>query len=37
MLEVARRRPGGEYVRWIEGDASQLEESQADLAIVTGM
>lgn len=34
MLDVARRRPGGEHVRWIEGDASRLYEAQADLAIM---
>ncbi|HYM68584.1 MAG TPA: class I SAM-dependent methyltransferase [bacterium] len=36
MLDFARRRPGGEGVRWIEGDASRLGEVQADLAIMTG-
>ncbi len=36
MLAVARHRPGGELVRWVEGDASQLDESQVDLAIMTG-
>ncbi len=36
MLDVARHRPGGERVRWIEGDASQLDEADADLAIMTG-
>lgn len=36
MLGVARHRPSGECVRWIEGDASQLDEAQADLAIMTG-
>jgi ubiquinone/menaquinone biosynthesis C-methylase UbiE len=36
MLEVARRRPGGELVTWIEGDAAELSSSFADLAIMTG-
>ncbi|TAJ16656.1 MAG: class I SAM-dependent methyltransferase [Dehalococcoidia bacterium] len=35
MLQVARHRPGGELVRWIEGDASSLEGQPADLAIMT--
>jgi SAM-dependent methyltransferase len=36
MLDFARRRPGAEGVRWIEGDASRLDEAHADLAIMTG-
>jgi SAM-dependent methyltransferase len=36
MLEVARRRACGEWVVWIEGDALQLGELRADLAIMTG-
>lgn len=36
MLDVARRRPGGERVRWIEGDAQQASDTQADLALMTG-
>ena len=36
MLEVARHRPGGDRVRWIEGDASRLEEAGFDLAVMTG-
>ena len=36
MLDVARRRPYGKDVRWIEGDASQLGDERADLAIMTG-
>ena len=36
MLDVARRRPGGELVRWVEGDAARLEEAGADLALMTG-
>ncbi len=39
MLEVARSRPGGDLVRWIEGDASRLggddSDGPADLAIMT--
>ncbi len=35
MLEVARHRPGGDLVRWIEGDASSLDGPPADLAIMT--
>lgn len=40
MLDVARNRPGGEKVLWVEGDASRLGETAeaagADLAIMTG-
>jgi 2-polyprenyl-3-methyl-5-hydroxy-6-metoxy-1,4-benzoquinol methylase len=36
MLEIARQRPGGEQVRWIEGDASQINVTGADLVIMTG-
>jgi SAM-dependent methyltransferase len=39
MLAVARRQPGAERVRWIEGDASVLgtpEAAEADLAVMTG-
>jgi SAM-dependent methyltransferase len=36
MVEVARGRPGGERVRWIEGDAGDLDGPPADLAIMTG-
>ena len=35
MLEVARHRPGGDLVRWIEGDVSSLNGPPADLAIMT--
>ncbi|MGC1909645.1 MAG: class I SAM-dependent methyltransferase [Candidatus Dormiibacterota bacterium] len=36
MLNVARRRPGGELVRWLRGDASRCDDAQADLALMTG-
>jgi SAM-dependent methyltransferase len=36
MLEVARTRTGGELVQWIEGDAGQLAETEADLVTMTG-
>ena len=36
MLDFARYRPGGEKVRWIEGDARRLGEVGAELAIMTG-
>lgn len=36
MLDVARHRPGGELVRWIEGDVSRLDEVEADLVVMTG-
>jgi SAM-dependent methyltransferase len=36
MLDIAGRRPGGEVVRWIEGDTSRLDDVQADLTIMTG-
>lgn len=36
MLKLARTRPGGDLVRWIEGDASSLQGSPEDLAIMTG-
>jgi len=35
MLDVARARPGGDLVRWIEGDASAYEGAPVDLAIMT--
>lgn len=35
MLEVARHRPGGDLVRWIEGDANRFGGPSADLAIMT--
>ncbi len=39
MLDVARQRPGGDRVYWVEGDAGRLDEIadvQADLALMTG-
>lgn len=36
MLDVARRRPASERVQWIEGDARQANDIQADLALMTG-
>jgi SAM-dependent methyltransferase len=36
MIEIARRRKCADRVRWIVGDASQLGEPDADLAIMTG-
>lgn len=36
MLGVARLRPGGDLVQWLEGDASRLGDLGADLALLTG-
>lgn len=36
MLDVARKSPCGDKVKWIEGNAQSLEEFDADLAIMTG-
>jgi len=36
MLRVARSRPFGDRVRWIDGDASLVGDAGADLAIMTG-
>lgn len=36
MLACARRRPGGERVQWVEGDASALGTPGADLVVMTG-
>lgn len=36
MLDIARHRPYGDRVQWIEGDASRLGTPEADLAIMTG-
>jgi len=35
MLDVARTRPGGDLVGWVEGDASAYEGEPVDLAIMT--
>jgi SAM-dependent methyltransferase len=35
-LDVARRRPGAERVRWIHGDASSAPRLDVDLAAMTG-
>ena len=36
MLEIARRRPYGDRVHWIDGDAGAIGTPDADLAIMTG-
>ncbi len=36
MLAYARRQPGAERVRWVEGDAAALGTPGADLAVMTG-
>ena len=36
MLDVARKSPFGDKVKWIDGNALSLEEFNADLAIMTG-
>ena len=36
MLAVARRGPGAERVRWVEGDAAALGMPDADLVVMTG-
>lgn len=36
MLAYARRQPGAERVRWVEGDSSALGTPGADLAVMTG-
>jgi SAM-dependent methyltransferase len=36
MLEIARRRPFADRVRWLNGDASLVGDAGADLAIMTG-
>lgn len=36
MLAYARRQPGAERVQWIEGDASALGTTDADLVLMTG-
>jgi SAM-dependent methyltransferase len=35
-LEVARRKPGADRVRWVHTDAASLPPLQADLAVMTG-
>lgn len=35
-LDVARRKPGADRVRWVLGDATSLPPCQADLAVMTG-
>jgi len=36
MLAIARRRDGGDLVRWVEGDASCLGPGEHDLALMSG-
>ncbi|MBE1205570.1 methyltransferase domain-containing protein [Aminobacter carboxidus] len=37
MLDVARKRPGGEHVEWVEGDARSLRLGKGfDLVLLTG-
>jgi SAM-dependent methyltransferase len=36
MLDIARNRPGGDRVEWINGDASAMGTPDADLAIMSG-
>lgn len=36
MLEVARRRDGGDRVTWIHGTAADMSSSAADLVLMTG-
>lgn len=35
-VEIARRKPGGDLVRWIDGDATGLPPLTVDLATMTG-
>ena len=35
-LEVARRKPGADLVRWLHADAASLPRLQADLVVMTG-
>ena len=35
-LEVARRKPGADRIRWLHADAASLPPLQADLAVMTG-
>jgi SAM-dependent methyltransferase len=36
MLAVARARPYGDRVRWVEGSADRLPDGEADLAVMSG-
>lgn len=36
MLAIARQRPGGDRVHWIEGDVHSLGTPDADLVVMTG-
>ena len=36
ILDIARTRPGGELVTWIEGDAASAPTDSADLIIMMG-
>lgn len=36
MLAFARRQPGADRVRWVEGDSSALGAPEADLLVMTG-
>src|SRR5215217_2386489 len=36
MLAFARRQPGAERVRWVEGDSGALGAPRADLVVMTG-
>lgn len=36
MLALARRQPGAERVRWIEGDSGAMGTAEADLVLMTG-
>ncbi len=36
MLAVAHRKPGGDRVQWVEGDAGALGTPETDLVIMTG-
>ncbi len=36
MLDVARRRPGGDRVRWVNGDADSFVSGSADLVVMSG-
>ena len=35
-LEIARKKPGADHVRWCLGDATTLPDLSADLAVMTG-